>query len=414
MDVLEQLDEARKAFHEMDWEKLAEITKKIADEKPEEQIENLASGFHYYALSKLEKEQKKVILDLEKAGEFFRLVDPYLAAMADVEKLILLSEFDEKNRGQHLLELGELTQGLFIRTGDLTNLQLAIDSFSNAKSLFSGRDLEQILLGLQFCYGSYAQHSENPEEHYREVIKLCEEMKTDDKTTIACSKMNVAIAHQSLASLDRENVKSPTDSINKAIESSEEAIGIFEQLNLKPETTKAKKGLGNVLRDASTLDTANAEKYMDRAITLKKEVAETLLEDGIDIESAYEALDIGITYIEFAACDQDSSDEHLENAIKHFDTAGEIFEKEGIQEGHGHAKAGIAAVYRNQGLLEKAAKMYEEAVEMFEGEDTAFLGPAKQNLAATYRDVAEATGKKEYLKKAEKLEKEAAELSFTP
>lgn len=406
MTVSEMLKEAEKAFHDMDWEKVVKINKEIIAQKPDEDTENLANGFYYYALAKLEKDQRNVIFDLDKAGEFFRPVDDYLASLADVEKLILLSEFDRENRGRHLLDLAKLTQGLFINTGDFTHLQLAIDSFNNAKPSLGGTELAQTILDLQFCQGTHAQHSENPEEQYREVTRLCEEIKTKDRAILARSKMNAAVAYQNLAFL----VKPHLDSINTAIKLNEEAIEVFEQLNSNPETVKAKQCLANILNDASGIDTASAKKYLERAIALKKEVAEMFLKDGFDIDSGYEDLEIGIAYIELAACGQTRSDEHFNNAINHFNVAAEIFEREQIGEALGHAKAGIAAVYRNQGAFEDAARMYEEAIAIFNEKDPVLSGRTKQNLAATYRDMAKATGKKGHLKNAEKLEREAEEL----
>lgn len=405
MTVSKLLKEAEKAFHDMDWKKLAEINKKILAEKPDENIENLANGFYYYALARMEKNQDNVISDLEKAGEFFRSVDAHLASMADVEKLILLSGFDEGNRGRHLLDLAKLTQGLFIKSGDRTHLQLAIDSFTRAKPFFDGGEFSQIILALQFCHGTYARHSENPGEHYELVIGLCDEMTVKEGTTLACSKMNAANAHQNLAFINKQS-----SSIKTAIRLNEEAIDIFEQFNSKPEVTKAKQGLANVLRDASTLDTGDAEEHMMRAITLKKEVAEMFLEDGFDIDSGYEDLDIGIAYIELAACDQTHSDEHFESAIHYFDAAAKIFKKEQVAEGLGHAKAGIAAVHRSRGAFSDAAAMYEEAIAIFT--EPLFIGRTKQNLAATYRDMARTTREDVHLKKAENLEREVAELGL--
>lgn len=408
MTVLKLLEEAKKAFHDMDWKRLAEINKKIVAEKPEEKIENLANGFYYYALAKLEEEQEKVILDLDKAASFFKSVDAHLASMADIEKLILLSEFDEKGRGRHLLDLAELTQGLFIKTGDPVYMQLAIDSFNRAKPSFSGKELEQILLSLQFCYGTYAPHSENPEEQYREVIRLCREIKTKDSATLSRSKMNVAIAHHNLAFLSKDRM----ENIKLAVKLNEEAIEAFKQLDSKPETVKAKQSLANVLRDASGIDTANAKEHLKRAITLKKEVAELLLEDGFSIDSGYEDLDIGTAYMELAVSDSTHSNEHFDSAIGQFNAAAGTFRKEKCEEGLGHAKAGIAAVYRNRGAFEDAAKTYEEAIALFK--EPVLLGRTKQNLALTYKDIAKTTGKKEYFKKAEKLEGEVAELGINP
>ncbi|MEE8403046.1 MAG: tetratricopeptide repeat protein [Candidatus Hydrothermarchaeaceae archaeon] len=404
MTVFKLLEESKKAFHDMDWKRLAEINKKIVAKKPEEKIENLANGFYYYALAKLEKEQEKVILDLDKAASFFKSIDAQLASMADIEKLILLSEFDEKGRGRHLLDLAELTQGLFIKTGDHTYLQLAIDSFNNAKPSFSGKELEQIILSLQFCCGTQAPHSENPGEQYRGVIRLCGELKAGGSATRARSKMNAAIAHHNLAFLSKDRM----ENIKLAVKLSEEAIEAFEQLDSKPETVKAKQSLANVLRDASDIDTANAKEHLKRAITLKKEVAELLLEDGFSIDSGYEDLDIGTACMELAVSDSTHSNEHFDSAIIHFNAAAETFGKAKYEEGLGHAKAGIAAVYRNRGAFEDAAKAYEEAIALFK--QPVLLGRTKQNLALTYKDMAKTTGKKAHLKKAEKLEKEAAEL----
>jgi tetratricopeptide (TPR) repeat protein len=132
------------------------------------------------------------------------------------------------------------------------------------------------------------------------------------------------------------------------------------------------------------------------------------LEDGFDIDSAHMTLDIGASYVEFAACDSPSCDEHFKNAINHFNTACEIFEREEVDEGLANAKAGIAAVYRNQNSLEEAANAYEEAFETFN--DPIFIGRTKKNLAEVYLEMAETTGDKEQVKLAKKLEKEAEKL----
>lgn len=403
MGVLGLLEEAKAAFHEMDWERLAEINKEIIAKKPEEQIENLAQGFYYYAQAKLEKEPKNVILDLDKASEFFRGVDAHLAGLADIERLILLCEFDKKNQGLHLRDLAELTQGLFIKTGDASNLALAIESFGRAKEHFKGSELAQIVLDLQFCHGSNARHCENPVEQFGEVIKLKGEIKTKDKTILACSKMNVAIAHHNIAFLKNER-----ESIKKAIKLTEEAISTFEELGKKPELVRAKQSLANVLMDASSLDAQNTVKHWERAITLKKEVVDLFLQDGFDIDSAYEAMNIGIAYVEFAACDRDCAGEHFKNATRHFNAACEIFEKEEVPEGLAHAKAGIAAVHKNQNSLAEAARIYEEAMEIFP--EPLFAGRTRHNLAEVYREMAKTTGNKDHAKLAKKLEKEAKKL----
>jgi tetratricopeptide (TPR) repeat protein len=403
MGVLGLLKEAKEAFHDMEWERLAEITKEIVEEKPDEPVDGLANGFHYYAQSKLEKEPKKVVFNLDKASSFFRGIDAHLASLADIERLILLTQFDEENAGVHLRDLGELTQGLFIKTGDPTNLQLAIESFARAKEHFKGQERSQIILDLQFCHGSCAQVCDNPVEQFSEVIKLEGELKTGDETIIACSKMNVAIAHHNLAFLKNEH-----DSINDAVRLTEEAIEIFEGKGSKPEIVKAKQTLSNVLMDAASLDSANAKEHMEDAIGIKKEVADIFLTDGFDIDSAQMDLDIGAAYVEFAACNSDCCDEHLKNAMNHFNTACEIFDKESIPEGLANAKAGIAAVHRNQDSLEEAAKAYEEAIETFN--EPIFTGRTKQNLAEIYSELAGTTGNKDHSKMAKKLEKEAKKL----
>lgn len=403
MDVLELLKDAKEAFHGMEWEKLAEINKEIIAQEPEERIENLAQGFYYYASAKLAKEPKKVVLDLDKASEFFRGVDAHLAGLADIERLILLSQFDKKNEGLHLRDLGELTQGLFLRTGDPTNLALAIESFGKAREHFKGKERAQIVLDLQFCHGSNARHCENPVAEFSEVIKLKGEVKTKDKTILACSKMNAAIAHQNLAFLKNE-----LESIKKAIKLTEEAVSTFEELDKKPEIARAKQSLASVLMDASGLDAQNTVNHMERAITLKKEVADMFIQDGFDIDSAYEDLGIGVAYVEFAACDADCAGEHLKNAARQFNAACEIFEREQVPEGLANAKAGIAAVHKNQNSFAKAAKIYEEALGIFS--EPLFAGRTKQNLAEVYSEMADATGNKEHERRAKKLEKEAAKL----
>ncbi len=403
MGVLGLLKEAKEAFHNMEWERLAEITKEIVDLKPDEPVDGLANGFHYYAKAKLEKDPRKVVLDLDKAGSFFRGFDAHLASLADIERLILLTRFDDENAGVHLRDLGELTQGLFIKTGDTSNLKLAIESFARAKEHFKGQELAQIILDLQFCHGSCAQHCDNQVEQFSEVIKLEGEIKTKDRTIIACSKMNVAIAHHNLAFLKKEH-----DSIKEAMKLTGEAIEIFEEQGSKPEIVRAKQTLANVLMDAAVMDASNARGHMESAIALKNEVADIFLEDSFDIDSAQMDLDIGATYVEFASCDSDCCDEHLKNAMSHFNAACEIFEKEKIPEGLANAKAGIAAVHRNQDSLEGAARTYEEAIEIYS--EPLFVGRTKQNLAEIYNEMAGITGSKDHAKLAKKLEEEAAKL----
>ncbi|MBU2560233.1 tetratricopeptide repeat protein [archaeon] len=403
MGVLGLLKEAKEAFHEMEWGRLAKITKEITDLTPDEPVKGLASGFYFYASAKLAKEPENVILALDKASSFFKGVDAHLASLADIERLILLAGFDKKNEGLHLRELGELTQGLFIKTGDVANLQLAIESFNRAKEHFRGKELAQIVLDLQFCHGSNAGQCDNPLEAFGEVIKLKGEVKTKEKAIIACSNMNVAIAYHNLAFLKGEPA-----SIKEAIKLTQEAISTFEAIGQKPEIVRAKQTLANILMDGAALDAKNTKKHMEGAILLKKEVVDIFLSDGFDIDAAYEDMSIGVAYFEFATCDSASCDGHFKNAINHFNAACEIFEKEEVPEGLAPAKAGIAAVHKNQENLEEAARIYEEALEIFS--EPIFTGHTKQNLAEVYHEMAKATGNKDHESRAKKLKKEAKKL----
>jgi tetratricopeptide (TPR) repeat protein len=215
--------------------------------------------------------------------------------------------------------------------------------------------------------------------------------------------MNVAIAYHNLAFLKGEQ-----KSIKEAINLTEGAVSTFEEIGKKPEIVRAKQTLANILMDAAALDAKNTKKHMEGAIRLKKEVVDIFLTDGFDIDAAYEAMSIGVAYVEFAACDSSSCDGHFESAIRHFNAACEIFEKEDVKEGLAHAKAGIAAVHKNQEKLEEAAKIYEEAMEIFS--EPVFTGHTKQNLAEIYNEMAEAAGNKDHAKLAKKLEKEAKKL----
>lgn len=409
MTSLDLLKEAEKAFHEMDWQKVVDINSEIIAKKPGKKIKNLSNGFYYYALAKLEKDHKRMIMDLEKAGAYFKTVDSYLTSLADIEKLILLSEFDKENRDKNLLDLAELSQDLFIKTDNVDYLLLAIDAFKGAKLYFKGKKLEQILLGLQFCYGNYAPTSENPEKYYRKIIEFSTEIKIKDSPPLARSKMNAAAAHHNLAFVSDY----PLESIKTAIKLNREAIKIFKKIGSHPETVKALQCLANELRDASGIDNSNAKKYLEKTILIKREIVEMLLKEGFSVDSGYECLDIGTICIELAICDKTSSEGHFKNAITHFNSSTEIFSKEACEEGLGHAKAGVAAVYKNQGKLKEAAEMFDAAIAIFKGKDPVLLGYTKQNLAATYRDLSKATGQKELITSAEKLEKEATKLLKT-
>ena len=389
MEIEELLKKGEEAFHNMNWRDVVRINEEILNQATDERIRNLATGFYHYALAKLGKDYAQIILNLDKAGQSFKLADENLASFAEIEKLMLLSEFDEENKGGHLKNLGEFTQGLYMRTGDANHLQLAIGALENARKYFEKEELAQINLNLTFCYGSYAPSSENPREMYEKLIRLCKEMEKSYKgANLARVKMNASIAYQNLASLkDAEN---PKDDLNKAVKLNEEAIKLFERINSRPEMLKAKQTLANILRDAALFDTDNAAEHLKKVIQLRKEVAKQFLDVGSELNSAYETFDLGTAFLELSSLDAARSKKHLTEAIARLEDAAKIFENEKQMEDLGQAKLGIAVAYKNQSNLKKAVKMFEEAIDIFEKEkNTVLLGHARLTLAAACRDMAE-------------------------
>jgi tetratricopeptide (TPR) repeat protein len=412
MKIDELLKKGEKAFHNMDWKEVAKINEEILSQKPDKRIKALATGFCHYALAKLGKGPEEVILNLDKARQSFKSADAGLASLAEIERLILLSEFDETNKGKHLKALGEFTQSRYTKTGDPSDLRLAIEAFENAKPYFEKEELAQINLNLTFCYGNFAPKSENPEEQYRKLLAICKELeKSYEGANLARVKMNAAIAYQNLAFL--EESQSSKEDLKMAVRLNEEAIALFEQAASKPKIVRAKQSLANILRDAAQHDVDKATEYLKRVIKLRKEVAKLFLEGGYNLNYGYEIMDIGVACLELASVDKAYSKEHLEEAINQFEEVERVFLKEQKAEDLGQAKMGIAVAYKNLSHLKKAVKMYEDAVAIFEKEkSTLLLGRAKQNLAATYMDMAQQDkkGEKEYLAKAENLDKEAKKL----
>ncbi|MDI6654633.1 MAG: hypothetical protein QME59_01950 [Candidatus Hydrothermarchaeota archaeon] len=389
MKIEELLKKGEEAFHNMDWRDVVRINEEILNHATDERIRNLATGFYHYALAKLGKDYAQIILNLDNAGQYFKLADENLASFAETERLILLSEFDEKNKGKHLKNLGEFTQDLYMRTGDASHLQLAIGALENARKHFKKEELAQINLNLTFCYGSYASSSENPREMYEKLIGLCKEMEKSYKgANLARAKMNASMAYQNLASLagarpqdlrttfGMKDAENPKDDLNKAVKLNEEAIKLFERVNSKPEMLKAKQSLANILRDAALFDADNAAEHLKRAIQMRKEVAKQFLSVGSELNSAYETFDLGTAFLELSSLDAARSKKHLTEAIARFEDAAKIFENEKQMEDLGQAKLGIAVAYKNRSNLKKAVKMFEEAVGIFEKEKA-------------YRDMAE-------------------------
>lgn len=420
MEIDELLKKGEEAFNNMAWEEVAKINEEILDQKPDGRVKELATGFYHYALAKLGKEPMQIISDLEKASQSFKSADEDLASFAEIEKLILLSEFDEANKGQHLRALGEFTQGLFTRTGEASYLQLAIEALENARFYFEGKEQAQINLNLTFCYGNYALYSEAPKKTFEEMVRLCEELEKSfegNKIQLARVKMNHALACQNLASLDDKDSK---QYLEEAERLTEEAMMIFKKMDSHPELVKAKQTLANILRDSAFHDPDNAVHSLKRVIEIREEISKRFLDLGADIDHAYETLDSGVAYLELAPHDKANSEDHLKEAVKRFKMAAEVFERERQIEDLGLAKQGIAATYKMKfsinkdiSLIKKAIEMYQEAIDILEKEkNPALLARVKTNLATAYRDVSslDQENREGYLKKADILDKEAEEL----
>ncbi len=421
MDINILLKKSEDAFRNMDWERLAEINREIMEERVDERNKNLATGFYHYAISKMATGPEDAVQNLEKAARAFKLADETLASFADTERLILLSNFDEANRGSHLRDLGKLAQNLFSRTGNPDHLQLAISAYESACGFFKEKEVEEINKNLTFCYANYAAKCEDPREVsniYEKLIGLCRELEESfkrnrDDQNLARVKVNLSIAYQNLASL--QDAKDPLKDINTALEFNEEAVRIFEKVGTKPEIAKAKQNLANILSDAVQYDPAHSEGYLKRAVELREETKAMFQEIDSRLNAAYEDLELGVTYLELASIDEDEdgAKAYLKKAIGSFEDAAGVFLTEKKTEDLGQAKMGIAVAYKNQGLFEESISFCNEAIEIFKTtKNDAFLGLTKQNLAATYREMAKADKKKavEYITKAGGLEKEAEEL----
>ncbi len=421
MDIDVLLKKSEDAFHIMDWKELAKINKEILEKKVDKRNKDLAAGFYHYALSKMAKGPEDAIENLEKSGEAFKSVDETLASFAETERLILLSNLDEANRGRHLKDLGKLAQDLFIKTGNPDHLKLAMGAYESACGFFKEKELEEINKNLTYCYSNYAAKCEDPDETsetYEKLIKLCKELeksfeKVKDSQNIARVKMNLSIAYQNLASLP--DARDPLKNINTALELNEEAARIFEKAGAKPEIAKAKQNLANILSDAVQYDVERGEEYLKRVIGLREETKAIFQEAQSELNAAYEDLELGVTYLELASIGDNgkASKSYLKKAVDSFENAGGVFSTEKKTEDLGQAKMGIAVAYKNQGNFKKSISFCNEAIEIFTStKNDAFLGLTKQNLAATYREMAK-TDKKDAIKhitKAGGLEKEAKEL----
>ncbi len=421
MDIDVLLKKSEDAFHVMDWKELAKINKEILEKKTDKRNKDLAAGFYHYALSKMANGPEDAIENLEKSGEAFKSTDETLASFAETERLILLSNLDEANRGRHLRDLGKLAQDLFIKTDNPGHLQLAIGAYESACGFFKKKELEEINKNLTFCYSNYAAKCEDPKEAsetYEKLIKLCKGLeksfkKVKDSQNLARVKMNLSIAYQNLASL--QDARDPLKDINAALEFNEEAARIFEKAGAKPEIAKAKQNLANILSDAVQYDVERSEEYLKRVIRLREETKAMFQEAQSELNAAYEDLELGVTYLELASIDGNDgrAKAHLKKAVDSFENAGGVFSTEKKTEDLGQAKMGIAVAYKNQGRFKESISFCNEAIEIFTStKNDAFLGLTKQNLAATYREMAK-TDKKNAMKhitKAGGLEKEAKKL----
>jgi tetratricopeptide (TPR) repeat protein len=411
--LLKRLEEH---FRRKEWKELEEASSELLASNPEGKLKALAEGFRSYARARQESEPAKIIPELERAVSAFKGVDELLYSMATTERLLLLSVFDEANRGQHLKALGEFSLNRFMRTQSEGDIRLAIEALERAREHLTGRELAEAELNLTFCYGCCAAVSDNPKREYERVISLCEELEEryqEDKATLARLRMNHATALQSLAQVSGSEA---VVLLEKAATLSREAADIFSELGAKVEEVRALQSLANIYRDAATL-AEEGEGYLERFIKVKKEIAKLFSEAEYTAKAAIEELEAGVARLELAA--KRGVRAEIETALKEIAKVSEVFREEGLKEELAHSLAAMGAAYRSLAsfsddateLLGRAVESYGEAIGIFSRSGKqAYLGAAKAALAQVYRDLAALSSDAAHKEKAEKLEREAREI----
>jgi tetratricopeptide (TPR) repeat protein len=380
MEITELLKKSEEAFHKMDWKEVSRVNKEIMGAGVDERNGKLAAGFYHYARAKLEKDPEKIIAELEAALESFESSDDILASMARTERLILLSGFDEDNRGRHLKALGEAAIKDFGTTCDPNHLKLAIKAFEDARPFHSGRDAMEISKNLTFCLANYAPYTEKPEELYERILALSDELgkaceEKQDLPDLARARMNSAIASQKLA-FTRDK-----DLIKDAIDHAKEAIGLFEKEGLQLEMVRSKQALANIYKDAAHLHPEKMADFLEKALGLQKEVAFLYKEGKYELNRAYASMEVSATLLELAGLVPGKKEEYLVEASGLVEEAMEIFRGEKMGVEFGQAKMALGVIMKKQGDDGKGAELLKEAAEIFDREGMQDLKEKAEELA---------------------------------
>ena len=397
-------------FRRGEWGELERASEELLSSSREPGLRALAKGFKSYARARQERNQERVVALLGEAADAFKGADELLHAVATTERLLLLSLLDEQNRGRHLKALGEFSVSRFLRTGSRGDIKLAIEALERAREHLSGRELAEVELNLTFCYGSLAEVSDNPGEGYRKVITLCRELEArykENREMLARLKMNHAAALQRLARLRPGDA---SELLEEAASLNSEAVEIFRGLGREALLTRALQSLANLYRDAAKF----SDTYLERFVRIKMETSQLFSRAGYRAKAALEELEAALARVELAAKRGDV--EELDSALAAIAEVSEVFREEGRTEELAHSLAALGAACRSRAKLSpragevhlrRAVESYQEAIRLFEECSSAHLGTAKAALAQVYRDLTEVTGRREHLKKAKELEREA-------
>ena len=399
-------------FRKKEWEELERASDELIRSCTKPEVEALARGFKSYARAKQEHDVERVISLLTEAARAFKGVDELLHSMATTERLLLLSVFDESNRGRHLKALGEFSLNRFLRTRSEGDIRLAIEALERAREHLDGGELAEVELNLTFCYGSLAEVSSSPEREYERVLALCRELEErykENREMLARLKMNHATTLQNLANLRPEEA---LKLLEEAASLNREAVQIFRELGAEVLLVRAMQSLANIYREAAKFSDA----YLERFIQVKRETSGLFSKAGYRTSAALEELEAALARVELAAKRGDR--EELDSALEAISGVSEVFREEGRTEELAHSLAALGAALRSRAKLSsnageehlrRAVESYEEAIRLFA--DESYVAAAKVGLAQVYRDLAKLTGKEEYKRKAEAVEKEVKKLA---
>jgi len=171
--------------------------------------------------------------------------------------------------------------------------------------------------------------------------------------------------------------------LDKALEYSEEALKLDEELGSKEGMAANFGNIGIVNRTKGELD--RALKYHEKALKLDEELGR---KEGM----AADLGDMGIVY---------STKGELDKALEHYEEALKLNEELGRKEGIANLLGNIGNVYRTKGELDKALEYYEEALKLHEGLGRK-EGMASQlgNIGVVYKAKGELDRALEYYEKA--------------